>query len=320
MFLLLLMTFPVAAKQSAGTGGGAFLLIPVGVRMMGMGGAGVAVPSGANAVSYNPALAAAIRRTEMALVHQELFLDTALSYGAFSMPLEFRGVNELGGANVFAHAIYMDKGDIEVNLLNSGGSLASSENKSAGYDMAFGLGYAEYFFRGSFGLSSLEEGSHSLGIMVQGVQSNLLETYDAYAVAANVGYFGNFRRFGVGLSLLNIGSELQFLEEGDPLPFAARAGFHYKMALAPVNLLTAYDAVYQEKDFVHRAGLEMTVTPMFAVRGGYQFEPQSYRGGPSFGFGLNMGTMFFDYAFSWSGDLEDTHRALFGMRFGRLHR
>lgn len=308
------------AKESAGTGGASFLLIPMGVRLMGMGGAGVAVPSGVNSIAYNPGLATHIRRTEIALTHQELFLDTSMNFAGFAKPLDIMGINELGGASLFAQALYLDKGNIEINTLNANGTLASSELKSAGYDLAVGVGYAEYFLRGSFGIEGLEEGTHSLGLMLQGIRSNLVETYDAYAGSVNLGYFGNFRRFGVGLSIAHLGSKLKFLEQGDPLPVVFRAGFAYRMGVAPASLLWAYDIVHQEEAFHHRAGAELVMARAFAFRAGYLLEPEGFRGGPTFGFGLNLGLFFFEYAYSWFGDLRENHRALFGMRFGRLHR
>lgn len=306
----------LVAKESAGTSGATSLLIPVGVRSMGMGDVGVALVSGANGIHYNPASLAHVNRVEVSFSQHSTLLDTSLGYVAFGKPLGFRGFNELGGTVLGGDVLYADKGKIEVNTLRSDGSLESSESKTAGYDLVVGLAYAEHFLKGSFGLESLEEGTHSLGLIVKGIQSNLLGAYNARAVALDLGYLGKLKNFSVGLSLSNIGSRLKFIDVGDALPVTLRAGFAYGWNQDLYRGLVAADVLFQEDNFKSRVGFEVGLLKTIALRAGWHFEPANLLSGPTFGFGYDQGQLFVDYAISWYGDLKDTQRLSLGIRFG----
>lgn len=283
---------------------------------MGMGDAGVAMGSGANGAQINPASLTHSRKQEFSFSYQDILDDSSLGFLGFVKPLNSRGISELGGATLFTNAVYVSKGTIEINRLNTDGSLASTESRSAGYDLAASFGYAEHFFRGSFGLPMVEDGLHSLGMTVRMIQSTLAPSYSAQAVAADLGYLSDFRSFALGLSVANLGSKLKFIEQGDPLPVAFRAGLSANKDMGFVKLTGAFDVLNQENTTRQRLGFEIGLPSGIALRTGWRFEPVSFQGGPSAGFGLDMDNYFVDYAFNWFGDLRDTHRLLFGLRFG----
>jgi len=318
-FWLILLTSNVSrlfAKESAGTSGAASLLIPLGVRSMGMGDAGVALISGSNGAHYNPASLAHTKNSEFSFSYHAALVDSSLAYIGYAKPLHFRGLNELGGAAILGDLLYVDKGKIEINQLNSDGSLKNSESKSAGYDLVVGFGYAEHFLKGNFGIDWLEEGTHSLGIIVKGIESNIVGTYDAQAVGFDVGYLGQFRNFAVGLAVNNFGSSLKFIDASDPLPVTFRGGFSYLWDYGNAKILLASDLLNQEQLWKARAGVEIKLLKMLALRAGWRFEPSGFQAGPTFGFGFDQGPLLLDYAFSWYGDLKDTHRVSLGYRFG----
>ncbi|MBI4369284.1 MAG: hypothetical protein HY547_03530 [Elusimicrobia bacterium] len=311
-----LRTLDVSASGSAGTYAGTFLISPSGVRSMAMGDAGAALPHGSNGAQYNPATLSRSHSADLSFSRQTLVLDETQSFLGYAQPLDFRGLNELGGVTAFTTLRYVDHGYITVNLLNSDGSLSYTGETQAGRDLAWGIGYAETFLRGGFGGKSLGEGIHSIGMMIHGIQSNLLSQYTAYAAAVSAGYFAYYPRLAVGLSVANVGTKLKYINSGDPLPVSARAGFALPRKITSgIGYILAYDAIYEERAFHHRSGVELNLGPIFSLRGGWRFEPESYRGGPTFGFGLNAGRLFVDYAYGWYGDLQETHRVLLGLKF-----
>ena len=305
------------ARESAGTGGAAFLTVPVAVRAMGMGDVGAAIPSGVNGAHLNPAGVTSVRKSEASFSFQDTLADTSLGFLGAAIPMSYRGVSDLGGSTLFGSLVYFNKGNIEINRLKADGSLDSSVTQNAGYDMALSLGYAEHFFKGSFGVRALEEGVHSLGFVLRGIQSTLAGGYEANAAGFDLGYMGTFRKFGVGAGAANLGAKLKFIEVGDPLPVVVRAGVSANHDFGIFRLTGALDGVHQEKAWHQRLGTEMTLpTHNIALRGGWRFESKNFQGGPALGFGFDLDTLFLDYAFTWFGDLRDTHRLLAGYRFG----
>ncbi|MBI4668870.1 MAG: type IX secretion system membrane protein PorP/SprF [Elusimicrobia bacterium] len=191
-----------------------------------------------------------------------------------------------------------------------------SETLDAGRDIALTFGYAENFMRGGLPAGALDEGIHSFGVTVTAIRSDLVEQYKANAAAIGFGYLASYEKFNFGASIANLGTKLKYLDEGDPLPVTLRTGAAVPLRVKDyIKLLMAYDIVHEERVFHHRAGAELAFSRLFAVRGGWRFEPESYQGGLTFGFGLNLNRFFIEYAYGWYGDMEDTHRVLFGVKF-----
>ncbi|MBI2071119.1 MAG: PorV/PorQ family protein [Elusimicrobia bacterium] len=307
---------PLEAKETAGTFAGTFLLVPTGVRSMGMGDTGVALAYGSNGSIYNPATVARSNYSDVAFSQQNLLTDSTLAFLGYAQPLDFRGFSELGGVSIFTTLRHVDHGKIEANYLKPDGSLDRTETLTAGRDIAWSFGYAEYFLKGGFGDGAFSEGIHSLGMTLTAINSELAGQYEANAVGVSLGYLGNFEKLSLGLSLANFGTGLKYIQDSDPLPLVARAGAAYPFQITEyIRLLFAYDLVHEERSFHQRGGAELNIGKLFALRGGWRLERESFRGGPTFGFGLDTGRFFADYAFGWYGDLEETHRMLVGFRF-----
>ncbi len=281
---------------------------------MGMGDTGAALAYGSNAGVYNPAGLVRSNYADISFSQQTLLEDASLSFLGYAQPLDYSGLNELGGVTLFGVYRSVNLGKIDANILNPDGSLSQAKSVTAGQDSSIGIGYAEHFMRSNQG--PFGEGMHSIGVMAQSVQSKLVESYAAGAVAVNVGYLGSFERLSVGLSMANLGTKLKYGEVGDPLPVSLRAGLSAPYRVSDFfRVLAAYDLVYEERSAHHRAGVEAGLGQVCFLRGGWRFEQESYRGGPTFGFGLNLGRFFVDYAFGQYGDLQTTHRFLLGFRF-----
>lgn len=304
----------IYGAESAGTYAGTFLLIPTGVRSMGMGDAGVALPSGSNGAVYNPAGLVRSNYADISVSQQTLAADASLGFLGYAQPSDWRGLNEMGGVTVFGVVRSVNLGAIDVNLLNSDGSLSESKSVTAGQDLAVGAGYCEHFLKTSGGI--LGEGMHSIGLMGQVIQSKLAQTYSARALGLTLGYLGVFEQLNVGLSVANLGTKLKYKDTGDPLPVAFRAGVAVPYRISDfLRLWTVYDLVHQERTAHHRVGGELGMGQLGALRLGWRFEPDSFNDGPTFGFGLNLTRFFVDYAYALSGDLGSTHRILVGIRF-----
>ncbi len=120
----------------------------------------------------------------------------------------------------------------------------------------------------------------------------------------------------LGISLTNIGiTELNFIEEGDPLPTEVRIGGAYQLSPLPLNV--GVDLSYpNDNDANIHIGVEYLLNPIFAIRLGYKSGPQDVGSGLSAGIGVTYQYLKFDYAYApYGDDLGDTHRISVGINF-----
>src|SRR5205823_1373523 len=131
-----------------------------------------------------------------------------------------------------------------------------------------------------------------------------------------------------GGSIQNVGSDLKYEVESEPLPQTVRGGGAYDFNLEDLNIfkripyhvLIAADGVKtKNQDSSVNSGLElrrdlviMDQTGYAALRGGYESGPKRV----SVGVGFLIGGFVLDYAFSFSKDnLDDINRVTIGWFF-----
>ncbi|MFH2204657.1 MAG: PorV/PorQ family protein [Elusimicrobiota bacterium] len=329
LFLLLALLCAVEARavKGPGTSAAPILQVPLGARATGMGGAFTAVADDVSTLYYNPAGLSNLNHRELSFMYQRGIEGQNMEYIAGATPIPFSGLIGEGFTSVGASLLFAQNGKMEVNRVNTDGSFLSSENISAGGDLVFTLGYSERagemeFRRGGQVYRLL----HLVGVNAKIIRSTLAQQYSATAMAADAGYFlySPETRFSYGLSVLNIGTKMKYVEEGDPLPVTARTGVAYRPQLSDFGinteqtLLAAADVDYLviDRDWHVNFGLEYSPLRRFSLRLGYQFNQDV--GGPSFGFGADWRRLRIAYGWALQSSLSDVHRLSFTYRFGRV--
>ncbi|MBD3291143.1 PorV/PorQ family protein [candidate division KSB1 bacterium] len=332
--LLLLVSFSVMAGGSnrAGTASGTQLLIPVGAKSMGMGGANVASVNGVEAIFWNPA--GVSRSTNVANVmfsHMTYIADINVSYAAVEA-----GFGDLGRFGLSVKSLGI--GDIPVTTVESPDGTGANFSPTF---MTIGLTY-----------SKLLTDKISVGTNVK-IFSEQVPRAGAtgFAFDAGVQYagLGGVEGLNFGISINNLGPEVTW--DGTALnrtakdPDAKRPTSQYKLDAASFELptfiemglsynLKVADAqnlnttfVFQNNNFYDdetKVGAEYGFNNMFFLRGGYSYgvdvnEGHEYIYGPSFGAGFNYNfgnlDMQVDYAYRTVDIFDANHVFAFTLGF-----
>lgn len=311
IFLTVALAVALAPLAAFGAGkgeaGGQFLRVGVGARAPAMGGAFSPVADDATAIYWNPAGLAQLEKREVSLSYNMYFEDTAAQFVGYAHPTEDRGT--MGGA-----IRMLSVGDIERRTAAAG----DADNPDLGtfntQDMALSFGWANH--RG------LLSGRLNYGVAIKYISSDL-ETESARTAALDMGLIHNVNGGEEGLALslavLNLGGELKFKDEGDPLPLNIKPGLAWKKDLDRFGkLTTALDADMLVNDGIMyiQPGFEWWAHESFALRAGYQIGRDEDAGsGFGAGIGLNIVNLGIDYAFVPYGELGDTHRVSLGLKF-----
>lgn len=295
-----LATACVAGAADAGSSAAAFLKIGVGARAVGMGEAQAAAAEGPEALYWNPAGLAVNSRRAVSFTHNEWLEDVRYEYLGLSYPLF-----NLGTIGFSAGRVGMGKLTGRDELGNYTGEFGAS-------DMVLSLGYARRLFN-----------FLAVGAAAEYVSSKI-EDESASAFAGSVGAVGELPLPGlaVGVSASNIGGEMKFIDEGDPLPLALRGGVAYLLPFGGESndLTVAVDAVkFNDRDDVMvNTGVEYWFMKTIAARAGYKgnYDEDGLTGGLGFKYSptANLGLLA-DYAYADMGLFGATHRISLGMQF-----
>lgn len=317
-----------AAAENIGVTAAPVLQLPIGARASALGSAYTGLSDDLSALHYNPAGLSSMASREASFMYLKGFEDQSLQHVAFGGPIPFAGVVGEGFTALAGSVLSASHGDIEINTLNANGTLASSESREAGSDLVMTLGYSERVavFEVPMRQDSVRL-EHQMGVSGKYIRSTLAEAYKASTFAGDAGYLVRApdQGFGLGVAVLNIGSRLTFIEEGDPLPLTYRAGLSWSPQLPDTLTLPARQQVTMVGDVYHlvreRAtrglvGLEYSAMRSWAGRIGYRINDGS--GGFTVGFGAGWGPLSLDYAWGMTSDISDTHRFSFTYRFGRV--
>jgi len=279
-----LLVLLVPALLSASTGA-AFLKIPVGPRVCGMGEAAVAYIDDASALFYNPAGLARVRTFDLLFAHNQWFLDMNHEYvaGAF-------GYEEVG---MFGLALdYWGSGSIQgVNI--RGESIPGYVFSAADWSVSLGYG------------RSISDFSFGLGAKFVHQQHESLST-SAWAFDAGAMYKMPLEGLKAGAAVANIGTQAKLYEESYDLPLQARLGWRYDYSIVGVT----QDFILSETEKPGIAvGAECRPVDIVALRAGYR-TGSDYGGfsGLRAGLGLSWQGIGVDYAFAPYGKLGASHR------------
>lgn len=315
-----LAAFAVCARAAGpGTSAATFLNLGFGARALGSGEAFVAAADDASALHYNPA---------------------GLAYPP--------GADARGGAGAYeilaSHSLHIQDirlsqlgvlkrpWGVSVTHLSLDGierrtsETAAPEGTFGASDLAVGLSFARRV--GGVGLG----GTFKLIRQTIGERS-------ASAYAADLGALYRMREWPVslGAGVVNLGTQVRFIDRAFPLPTAFRVGVTGGLTRRFPHALSIQIDVPRDNSPVLRLGLEYLGFGPFALRAGYRTTSGTQRDaalGRAFGseapslsefYGMFMGVGFrsrlgnMDYALLPYGELGNAHRFSFTLRFGKSH-
>lgn len=286
---LAVLLFAVAPALVLANTGVAFLKIPVGPRVVGMGEAAAAYIDDASALYYNPAGIANVPSFDLLLSHNQWFLGMNHEYvagvygieevGRFGLAFDYWGSGSIQGVNI--------RGETIPDYLFSAAdwSLAAGYGRSFG-DVAFG-----------FGLKFIHQQMESL-------------SSSAWAFDVGAMYKTPLEGLKVGGSVTNVGPMTQLYDEVYGLPVQGHLGWRYDVYFEPVRLGVTQDFIISETEKPGiAAGVECKPVEFVALRVGYR-TGSDYAGfsGLRAGLGISWQGIGVDYAFAPYGKLGMTHR------------
>jgi hypothetical protein len=295
---LLLLSALAPAAQAQTRAGTAFLKIDTSARATALGGAYTAVSDDATSLRYNPAGLSRAQKRELSATHSEWLLGSRFDFIGYAQPTS-HGTFGLGITRLAVGTI--EGRDSQRQL--------SSDFKAS--DMAYALGYGR-------GVDDLIPGGKThLGASVKYIDSKI-GSDSASTLALDLGALQRFsaRPLDLGVSVLNIGNGIKFLDQTDPLPLTLSLGAAYSLSVALKLALDVRQNIPDERTGVGM-GAEYTVFSSFALRAGYASSSgaDSSLGGLSGGFGLRLADYSADYTFTPFGALGNVQRISLGARF-----
>ncbi len=296
MSALCVLTSSLAFAGGPGTTTAELLKIPVGSRAIGMGEAYTALANDASAMAWNPAGLARVQQREANFMHSSLIEGVHYEHMAYVHPGD---VVALGGS--FS---YLGYGNID-GYDNSGNATGNVSAYS-------------YVLNGSVARQLTPR--LSLGGSLQVIRQTLASD-SAGTVAGNVGALYTLPKhylsgnYTLGLSVLNLGPGLKFVDERDPLPRKIKMGAAASRLYGKPVTLTGDITMPNDNSTFVSLGSEYWFKEVLALRLGYAGSNDEGRG-IRLGFGINWHDFSFDYAYGGFGDFGATHRIGFTYRFG----
>ena len=298
-FRLLTTAFLLSFVPTVFAGGttASFLKLGSGARATGLGGAFTAVSDDLNALSYNPAGLASLKKSAIGFTRAEMVEGVSYNFLGYSRPVA-KGTIGLG-------VNYLSQSSIEGR-----GANREVTGKFGASDTAINLAYGRALTaRSGFGVNFKYIASHISD-----------ESANGWAVDAGWQYKAPVKGLNLGVAVQNIGPKMKFMDEGSSLPLTAKAGMSY-MVLD--NILLAFDVNRRvnDKKTVFCFGSEFAVFNGFFMRAGYLKSAASGgnsladSGGFKAGFGLKLRSFNLDYAVTPFGDIGKAHTISLGAGF-----
>lgn len=289
---LLIVISATQAADNAGTSGAVFLKIGVGARAAGMGDAHVAVPEGADSLYWNPAGLTNLGIKDITFTHNEWIEDVRYEHVGASIPVFWNS------AVGFSYS-QLTMGELEGRDAQG----RPTTNFTAG-DRLFTVGWGIRPF------DMLQAGA-----TFKYVSSRIADDKaKAYAGDFGVIFHAPLSGLTAGFALNNLGTDIKFVDEGDPLPLTYRIGGGYTLPVGGEThkITLAVDGVKgNDTDFYVNTGAEYWLANMVAIRAGYRarYDEAGVTAGGGFRylFSGSYGVQV-DYAYADMGVFGATHR------------
>ncbi len=290
--LFIMATAAKALWSAAGTEGASFLDIPVGGAPAALGSAYTAQATDVYAPVWNPAGLGYLSNIEFTGAHVSYLGPLYYEHASVVLPLGKDHETHVAPAGLGISAQYLGSKDIDARdqLGNPAGSFTSV---FAAYTLAYGQKIMDRL---------------SLGASAKLITEKIADA-TASAYAADVGLlYKASSKLNFGAVLANMGSEIKFVNEADPLPLAGRLGATYQ--LTPSWDIST-EGVYRKTGLASGSlGVEWRYGEIFSFRGGYNtahIKELGAASGATAGLGIFFWGQEFSYAWVPVGDLGQTH-------------
>ena len=332
IFILAIFFFFRSASicLAAGTSGAIILKQTSGARPLGMGEAFVALADDVNALHFNPAGLAQIKKHEISIMYLDSLVDTWFGLIGYAYPIGGKVERQVRGRRIKSIAPRRNRGTIglSVSLLQAGKMVLHPEGETvrAEEDYLANLGFGYIVWRSAEKAKQRARAAPelrnevSVGAGFKFIHSTLVQKYSAMAYAVDVGLLGKFivgkNRLRLGIAGQNLGTKIKFEEEGDSLPLTVRAGASYQMDFKQEHRLTISGEAVKpnDNDFRGNSGVEYWYREIFALRVGYKigYDLDSF----TCGVGFVWKNYQLDYGWGLSGTkMGDNHRFSLTARF-----
>jgi len=279
----------VGSAHAVGEPGAQFLKIPVGPKACAMGEAFVALADDPSAVYWNPAGLTRLPSFHLMGMHMSWLQE--MSYQYLSSTLETAHGH-------FGIALaYSSSGDIP----GRDEDFAETGEYSA-FDAAVTLSYARRIAE-----------PLSLGAGLKVIRQEI-EEESATGFAADVGLLWEdlfIEGLDAGAVVQNVGPEIRFISEGDPLPLTFRAGVAY--SIGPVTV-TGDGHKPRFSEWRAHAGAEYLLHGLLSLRAGYKTRPET-ENAVTAGIGIHWDPIRVEYAYVPYSEINSTHAI--SITFGR---
>lgn len=294
---LLVIAFAARAARAQSSAGGEvfdFLNLDANARAVGLGGAYTALATDANALLYNPAGLARVKRHEATFMHNQHAQGVGQQYVGAALRQGFG-----------FHLNYATLGSVPRTTISRPDGSGTSLNAS---DTAVGAGYGK-------ALSP----AFSVGAGAKYYHETLADAQaNGFGLDLGALYrFPELRRLTLGAALLNAGPDVKFQRSKEKLPTMLRLGAAYSFKLHRNDNLVSVDLTKTRLDKVRLGlGLETVLDKSFALRLGFTTKNDAGIGVTA-GLGFARGNIGADYAFAPLGELGSAHRVSVTLRWGQ---
>ena len=299
--LVLVWVSTAVGGNRSGTVSGQFLKLPLSARAVGMGGAQVAVAEGVASIGFNPAGMMTVSDYAFGATYTQWFADIQHSY--FGVVKNFPGFGALG-----VSLVLLSTDDMAVTTPAHPEGTGEFFRAS---DYAFSVAYAKQV-----------SDKFMVGINGKIIKSYLYNTEigtSSFAFDIGTLYDIPILRSRLGVSLTNIGKDLQYLNEPYSLPTSLRFGVLLNALEEQNHLLQATFQVSRNNDAEeqYNVGGEYVFNGMFALRGGWKFAYDAED--LTAGFGARLSSLGIngkiDYGYNNFKYLPGTHSFTFDLQF-----
>lgn len=294
-FVLFFLPSPILCQSSSGF---SFLKISVDAKSEGLSGAYTAMSNNVTSLYWNPAGLAWVNKKEVLATHSEWLLGSRFDFLGVGIPLsKFKGSLGLG-----------------VSML--------SQKEQEGRDEQ---GNKTGSFPANDGALTLALGrkislSSQWGMGLKLIRSQIASDIgQGLALDLGVRHGHRFNRIPLtlGVSILNLGPGVTFIDEPTKLPLTLAAGLAIE-SWGAFALSADWRYRIDDQKVFWAAGTQYSLSPGFSLRTGYGITDKTGEdivSGLGLGFGISLRGYQLDYAFTPMGDLGNAHKFSLGARF-----
>ncbi|MBU1320614.1 MAG: hypothetical protein KKG33_06565 [candidate division Zixibacteria bacterium] len=314
-----------AINSKAGTYAYSFLKVPVGAKAPAMGGAYTGLSDDESALYYNPAGITQIPGSAVSASYNNYVAGIQGGFLSYIAPWGKRA--KLGFAINYVDYGSITRTDVDAEIQGdfSGSDIALSVTAAWRWPGDSENGYDNEGNQYDDNGVPRQWSGLSLGLTGKFIYESLDE-YNSDALAVDLGLVHGLsdNRTRLGVSASNLGFQMRSLsqEHKDALPAILRAGIGHQLKAAP--LIVSADVVKPfDNDIYLSAGLNLVQFQPLSVRAGYSTIGKNYKtdsdkdnwAGLSFGLGILLKKLVFDYAFIPYADIGSSHRIAISSRW-----